>query len=66
MLLAMGLPRDEALASLRVSFGIINTAAEVDAFLAALAARGRGPAGLPAGHGARASARGTVDARIAA
>jgi cysteine desulfurase len=36
-LLAMGLPVDEALSSLRVSFGMTNTAREVDAFLAALA-----------------------------
>jgi len=32
-LLAMGLSPDEALASLRISFGLFNTAAEVDAFL---------------------------------
>lgn len=36
-LLAMGVPPDEALASLRVSFGPSNTADEVDAFLEALA-----------------------------
>ena len=36
-LLAMGLPRDEALSSLRVCFGITNRTAEVDAFLAVLA-----------------------------
>ena len=36
-LLAMGLSRDEALASLRVSFGITNPPDEVDGFLAALA-----------------------------
>ncbi|HVT16135.1 MAG TPA: cysteine desulfurase family protein [Thermoanaerobaculia bacterium] len=36
-LLAMGLPADEALSSLRVSFGMTNTVREVDAFLAALA-----------------------------
>jgi cysteine desulfurase len=35
-LLAMGLPPAEALCSLRVSFGIANEPAEVDAFLAAL------------------------------
>src|SRR4029077_20748285 len=35
-LLAVGISRDEALSSLRVSFGITNTAAEVDAFLDAL------------------------------
>lgn len=35
-LLAMGLAPEEALSSLRVSFGIANTAAEVDAFLEAL------------------------------
>lgn len=36
-LTAMGIVRDEALASLRVSFGMPNTADEVDAFLVALA-----------------------------
>jgi cysteine desulfurase len=36
-LLAMGLSRDEALSSLRVSFGITNRREEVDAFLDALA-----------------------------
>jgi cysteine desulfurase len=36
-LLAAGISRDEALSSLRVSFGITNTADEVDAFLDALA-----------------------------
>ncbi len=36
-LVAMGVPESEALASLRISFGITNTAGEVDAFLAALA-----------------------------
>src|ERR1700710_925618 len=36
-LLAAGISRDEALASLRVSFGIGNTVADVDAFLDALA-----------------------------
>ncbi|HEY3566786.1 MAG TPA: cysteine desulfurase family protein [Thermoanaerobaculia bacterium] len=36
-LLAAGISRDEALSSLRVSFGIGNTMADVDAFLAALA-----------------------------
>ncbi len=35
-LLAIGLPPDEALASLRISFGISNTPEEVDAFLDAL------------------------------
>ncbi len=35
-LLAMGIPADEALSSLRVSFGITNTADELDAFLGAL------------------------------
>jgi cysteine desulfurase len=37
VLLAMGLPLDEARASIRVSFGPVNTAADVDAFLVALA-----------------------------
>ena len=37
VLLAMGLPVEEARASMRVSFGPVNTAADVDAFLAALA-----------------------------
>jgi cysteine desulfurase len=36
VLTAMGVPREEALASLRVSFGMSNTAREVDAFLASL------------------------------
>jgi len=36
-LVAMGVPVEEALASLRVSFGITNTAAEVEAFLPVLA-----------------------------
>jgi cysteine desulfurase len=36
-LTAMGIARDEALASLRVSFGMTNTEDEVDAFLEALA-----------------------------
>jgi cysteine desulfurase len=36
VLLAMGLPVDEARASVRISFGPVNTAADVDAFLAAL------------------------------
>ncbi|HVR29050.1 MAG TPA: aminotransferase class V-fold PLP-dependent enzyme, partial [Thermoanaerobaculia bacterium] len=35
-LLAMGLPAHEALSSLRVSFGMTNTTADVDRFLAAL------------------------------
>jgi cysteine desulfurase len=35
-LLAIGLPAEEALSSLRISFGITNTAADVDAFLDAL------------------------------
>jgi cysteine desulfurase len=38
MLLALGLPVEVALASLRVSFGTENTEAEVDGFLAVLAA----------------------------
>jgi cysteine desulfurase len=36
VLLAMGLPVDEARASVRVSFGPVNTASDVDAFLEAL------------------------------
>ncbi len=36
-LLAMGLPAEEALSSIRVSFGVANRPAEVDLFLAALA-----------------------------
>jgi cysteine desulfurase len=36
-LLTLGIPPDEALASLRVSFGITNTFEEVEAFLGALA-----------------------------
>jgi cysteine desulfurase len=36
-LLAMGLSRDEALSSLRVSFGMMNRPAEVDRFLDVLA-----------------------------
>lgn len=35
-LLAIGLPAEEALSSLRISFGITNTVADVDAFLDAL------------------------------
>jgi cysteine desulfurase len=55
-LLAAGLGREEALASLRVSFGMGNTAAEVDAFLEALAtevAELRRLAGAAAEAGAR-------------
>jgi len=37
-LLAMGLSSDEALASLRISFGLTNTEEEVDRFLEVLAA----------------------------
>lgn len=37
VLLAMGLPLEEARASMRVSFGPVNSAADVDAFLEALA-----------------------------
>jgi cysteine desulfurase len=37
VLLAMGLPVEEARSSMRVSFGPVNTAADVDAFLEALA-----------------------------
>ncbi|MCB1055956.1 MAG: cysteine desulfurase [Acidobacteria bacterium] len=36
VLLAMGMDRDEALASLRISFGMTNTAAEVDRLVEAL------------------------------
>jgi cysteine desulfurase len=36
-LLAMGLPAEEALSSIRISFGVANRPAEVDLFLAALA-----------------------------
>jgi cysteine desulfurase len=35
-MVAMGVPREEAVASLRVSFGLGNREAEVDAFLGAL------------------------------
>ncbi|HPK67023.1 MAG TPA: aminotransferase class V-fold PLP-dependent enzyme, partial [Thermoanaerobaculia bacterium] len=38
LLLAMGIARDEALASIRISFGLTNRPAEVDAFLPNLAA----------------------------
>ena len=38
LLLAMGIARDEALASIRISFGLTNRPAEVDAFLPELAA----------------------------
>jgi cysteine desulfurase len=38
VLTSMGVPRHEALASLRVSFGLSNTVEEVDGFLASLAA----------------------------
>ena len=37
MLLAMGVPAEESIASLRISFGIPNTEAEIDAFLPVLA-----------------------------
>jgi cysteine desulfurase len=37
VLLAMGLPVEEARSSMRVSFGPVNTGADVDAFLQALA-----------------------------
>jgi cysteine desulfurase len=37
LLLLMGIPAEEALASLRISFGVSNTEEEVDLFLAALA-----------------------------
>ncbi len=47
-LVAMGVSESEALASLRISFGMTNTAGEVDAFLTALAA------GLEALRGRRA------------
>ena len=33
----MGIPREEALASLRISFGMTNTLAEVESFLPVLA-----------------------------
>ncbi len=52
-LVAMGVPADEALASLRISFGMMNTAAEVEAFLAALAiavGEMRAPAGRSQGQ----------------
>jgi cysteine sulfinate desulfinase/cysteine desulfurase-like protein len=58
-LAAMGLPRAEAVATLRVSFGTQNTSAEVDAFLPALAravAELRALAGAPGGVHAGASA----------
>ena len=42
VLLDMGISEEEALASLRVSFGIFNTATEVDAFLEGLASEVRG------------------------
>jgi cysteine desulfurase len=59
-LLALGLSRDEALASLRVSFGASNTPEEVDRFLVVLAEeaaalRGVLP-GVPAGTAASAGA----------
>jgi cysteine desulfurase len=40
-LLAMGMDRDEALSSLRISFGLPNTEEDVERFLAALAAEVR-------------------------
>jgi cysteine desulfurase len=52
-LLAIGVDPAEALASLRVSFGMTNAAAEVDAFLAVLA---REVAALRAHAGARSAA----------
>jgi cysteine desulfurase len=51
-LLAAGIPAEEALSSIRVSFGPENTADEVDAFLAALA---REAAALRAAAGRRAA-----------
>lgn len=54
-LIAMGMPPDEAIASLRVSFGLPNTIEEVDAFLPVLAgavASLRSPRSTPVG-GAR-------------
>jgi cysteine desulfurase len=61
-LLAMGLGREEALSSLRVSFGMENTAEEVDRFLAVLAREveelrrfaGAGAEAAPAASGAAA------------
>jgi len=51
-LLAAGIPAEEALSSIRVSFGPENTTGEVDAFLAALA---RETAALRAAAGRRAA-----------
>lgn len=54
-LLAIGLSREEALASLRVSFGNSNTRDEVDSFLAVLAEEAAALRGMvPAGAGAAA------------
>ncbi len=47
---AMGVPESEALASLRISFGMTNAAGEVEAFLSALAAEVEGLRGGRAGR----------------
>lgn len=59
-LLAAGFSRQVALSSLRVSFGISNTEAEVDAFLAALARETAALRALAAPDEAASSARGAA------
>jgi len=59
-LLAMGIPREEALASLRISFGMTNTLAEVDAFLPVLAREVSALRALGAPRASRAEAAAAV------
>jgi cysteine desulfurase len=54
-LLAMGLTREEALASVRISFGMTNTLAEVDAFLPVLARELEAMRSAGARHAARSA-----------
>jgi len=59
-LLAMGISREEALASLRISFGMSNTLAEVEAFLPVLAREVEALRALGAPHPERAVAAAAV------
>lgn len=49
-MVALGVPRDEAIASLRVSFGATNTAEEIDAFLPVLVREAAALRGAPIGR----------------